>query len=324
MFRWGILGTARINSKIIPLLESNVDQKFVAIASRNVERAKAYANQHKIEQSYGNYEELVTSANVEAIYNSLPNDQHFHWTKIALENGKHVLCEKPLVLNSKQLVELIEVSKRTKCILMEGFMYRHHKQIKILRELISSEKLGHIHHVRSSFHFTMPSGPNIRMNVANGGGAIWDLGCYIIDLSNFIFSRKPKSVAASASYTQGIDTIFSGFLNYGDGETASFDCSFQGARRDFLEIVGSHGTLMLERPFKGGPKETIKILSTEGIEELVVEDLVNPYLKEFENFYRSTLKQTTPVVSLQESLSTVKTIEALITAAKTGLVETLE
>jgi xylose dehydrogenase (NAD/NADP) len=305
MLNWGFLGTARINLKILTFLTPK------AIASRTLEKAKAYAAEHQIEKYFGSYEELIKATDIDAIYISLPNDQHFHWTKLALENGKHVLCEKPLAPTAEETRILAETARKNNRIMMEGFMYRHHRQIKELKNLVETKAIGDIQHVRSTFHFTMKPGPNIRMNTANHGGVLLDLGCYIVDLTNHLFNGPPLNVKAQAKLKDEVDVASAGLMNYGQGKSASFDCSFESLRRDFIEVVGTDGVIQLDHPFKGTAQADLKIISESGTQTLEVGDPVDIYQKQFENFAGAVYGKCKPVVTLEESVATAQTLEML-------------
>jgi predicted dehydrogenase len=316
VLNWGILGTARINQKIIPVLQKMNQHQLIAVASRSDDRAKRYTAEFGIEQSFPSYAELIESDAVDALYISLPNDQHYHWTKKALLSGKHVLCEKPLCLNKAEAQDLAAISKATGCLLMEGFMYRHHAQIQTIQEIIACGKIGKIQNAHFSFHFSLPENPNIRLNPENGGGALWDLGCYVVDFSNCLHASTPERVVGEARFENGVDLSFAGLLKYSSGASTTFSCSFRGPRINRLEVTGTKAILTVERPFKGEGKEFLQITSDQGTETIAVSDEINLFESEFQNFYAALFSGLKPKVSLQESIGTVQTLEALMKSAR--------
>jgi predicted dehydrogenase len=317
MLKWGILGTAKINLKTIPAIKRLPNQIIVGLASRTPQKAHEFCKHFAIEKVYESYDQLITSKEIDAVYISLPNDQHYEWSKKCLQNGKHVLCEKPMVLNAENALELTALARENGLMLMEGYMYRHHRQIQIIQNLIKANKIGTIQNVRISFHYTIPKEQqNIRLNASNGGGALWDIGCYCVDLANLLFSSMPKTVFATANFEGGVDRAFSGLMVYDSGKSAQFDCSFQGVRRDALEIVGTTGVIQLNHPFKGSVHESIQIILNDGVEQVEVYDEIDTYTAEFDNFYDCIKGTAKPIMTNQDSIATIKTIEALLHSAK--------
>jgi predicted dehydrogenase len=153
MLNWGVMGCSRIAAKVIPLVQNHSEQKILAIASRSLERAKVYAQKFNIERHFSSYEEMLNDSEIDAVYVSLPNDLHFNWCEKALNSRKHVLCEKPLTLSSEEVASLEKTAKDNNCILLEGFMYRHHRQIDQLKRLDSRRGLFNQAIVRANLAF---------------------------------------------------------------------------------------------------------------------------------------------------------------------------
>src|SRR4051794_16724768 len=126
MIRWGILSTARIAQKVIDGARLAEDAEIVAVGSRDLARAQAFASEHGIPQAFGSYEELLAAPDVDAIYVPLPNSMHVEWSIRALEAGKHVLCEKPMARDAAAVERAFDVAERADRLLMEGFMWRFH------------------------------------------------------------------------------------------------------------------------------------------------------------------------------------------------------
>ena len=190
--RWGILGTARINEKILPHLHASQRSILTAVASRDFEKAKAYARTHEIPHAFSSYEDLVESPLVDAVYISLPNHLHYEWAKKAL--------------TGKEATTLARVANEKDRVLSEGFMYRHHAQTKRLMDLLdpSSSKtavLGKIRRIHGSFHITPAPGQNVRTSGAPGSGALYDVGCYLVDYCLALAGRAPREVFATARFS---------------------------------------------------------------------------------------------------------------------------
>lgn len=292
---WGILGTARINEKILPCFANSPRNRLVAIASRELEKARAAGAPFGIPNAYGSYADLLADPAVDVVYVGLPNHLHFEWTRAALAAGKHVLCEKPLALKGDEATELTRLAESSGKKLVEGYMYRHHAQSARVLSLVREGAFGEIRRVQGSFHITVAPGPNIRTDGRAGGGAIGDVGCYLVNFANAIFGRAPAGVhargrVAGKTPETDYDVLFSALLDYGDGATAQLDGGFLGPRIDELRILGSEGWLEIPHPFKPGAREALVLkrrptrdapLTSETIE---ITDAEDPYGVQLENF----------------------------------------
>ena len=190
--RWGILSTANIGvRKVIPATEKAERCEVVAIASRDGERAAKVADELRIPRAYGGYEALLSDPDVDAVYIPLPNSQHAAWTIAAARAGKHVLCEKPLAMTAAEAEEMVRACANEGVLLMEAFMYRLHPSWEAVRELVASGRIGRLRAVQSWFSY-FNDDPNDIRNVAElGGGALYDIGCYSINLSRMLFGSEP-------------------------------------------------------------------------------------------------------------------------------------
>jgi predicted dehydrogenase len=176
--KWGVLGAAKIAvEKVIPAMQLGRLTEVVAIASRDEGKARAAAASLGIPRSYGSYEALLADPEIDAVYNPLPNHLHVPWTVAAAEAGKHVLCEKPIGLNTGEARSLIEVRDRTGVRIQEAFMVRTHPQWFRAMQICESGMLGDIRSYVGIFSYYNDDPSNIR-NVAEwGGGALMDIGC---------------------------------------------------------------------------------------------------------------------------------------------------
>src|SRR5579884_2125577 len=195
--RWGVLGVANIAvKKVVPGMKNCTRSEVVAIASRDLARARDAAEQLGIPRAYGSYEELLADPEIDAIYNPLPNHLHVPWSIRAAEAGKHVLCEKPIALSSEETSQLIAVRDRTGVKIGEAFMVRTHPEWLRARELVQSGAIGDLRAIWSAFSYFNRDPKNIRNVPEFGGGAVMDIGCYPITMSRFLFGREPARVAA--------------------------------------------------------------------------------------------------------------------------------
>ncbi len=322
LLAWGILGTASINEKVIPEMIRSEKSHLIGIASRDPKKSESEMKRWSSVCSYMNYEELLEDARVDSVYISLPNHLHFEWAKKALEAGKHVLCEKPLVLSGSDAEFLSNLADEKKLYLAEGFMYRHHEQTHKILSLVQSGALGNIRRIRGSFHITVAPGPNIRTAANTGGGAMWDIGCYLVNFMNAVMGSAPKRVYGKMQPRDGYDELFSGILEYESGATAHLDCGFLGPRMDEFQILGETGWTEILNPIKPGTHETFKIYRRKSkdaridTESFTVTDSIDFYSKEIQEFTSVVLEGRKPTLQNWESVAGVKTAESLLLSAR--------
>ena len=196
VLRIGILSTANIaTAKVIPGMRRAERVEVVAIASRDAARSRAVADRLGIPTAHGSYEALLADPDVDAVYIPLPNHLHAEWTIAAARAGKHVLCEKPLAMTAADAERMVEACRTAGVHLMEAFMYRLHPSWLAARELVASGRIGRLVAVQSWFSFFNDDPANIRNVQAFGGGALFDIGCYAVNLSRMLFGAEPDRVA---------------------------------------------------------------------------------------------------------------------------------
>lgn len=317
MMRWGILGTARINRRVIPAMRLARRSELVAIASRDAARAEAYAREWSIPRAIGGYQALLDDPGIDAVYIPLPNTDHVPWTLAAIAAGKHVLCEKPLALDPAEIDRIAVASTHAKVIVEEGFMYRHEPLTARVVSLIADGAIGAVRAIVSGFTFALETGRNIRLDPSLGGGSLWDVGSYPITYAQLIFGHEPKMVFGSAHWhASGVDEEFMGLLRFDEGATATIYAGFRTPYRTWLEILGSEGALTVPNPFRPGPTETIELERNNGVEQIAVAGSPEIFVREIENFAARVIDGAPAVVSLAESRRTAATLCALYSSAR--------
>jgi predicted dehydrogenase len=239
--------------------------EVVAIASRDGEQARAVAEAMEIPRSHGSYEALLADPDVDAVYIPLPNHLHHEWTIAAARAGKHVLCEKPLALTESEAQEMATVCDAAGVLLMEAFMYRHHPSWSAVRELVASGRIGQLKTVQSWFSYYNDDPTNIRNVQAFGGGALYDIGCYNVNLSRLLFGAEPTGVTASMERdpASGVDVLTSAILDFDEG-SASFTCATRLESDQRVHIYGSAGRISIGIPFNIPPELPTRIFVTAG------------------------------------------------------------
>jgi predicted dehydrogenase len=317
MLRWGILGTARINRRLIPAFRASRRSTLTAVASRDGARAEAYAREWSIPQAFEGYQPLLDDPAIDAVYIPLPNSDHVPWTLAAIKAGKHVLCEKPLVLDPADIDRIAEAASAAGVVVEEGFMYRHEPLTAKVLELIGGGAIGTVRAVVSGFTFALEGSANIRLDPALGGGSLWDVGSYPVTYTQLITGAAPTMVFGNAHWhTSGVDDEFMGVLRFDAGAVANIYSGFRAAYRTWLEVIGSEGSLSVPNPFRPGPVETLELRRGWTIDRIEVTGSPEIFVREVEDFEASVLDGTQPVVSLAESRRTATTLSALYASAR--------
>jgi len=322
--RWGVLSTARIGrTKVVPGIQRAPNCEVVAIASRDRAVAARVAAELGIPTAHGSYEALLADPTVDAVYIPLPNHLHAPWAIAAAEAGKHVLCEKPLAMTAVDAERMIEAAERAGVRLMEAFMFRLHPSWVAVRELVASGRIGRLTAVQSWFSFYNDDPANIRNVLAAGGGALYDIGCYSVNLSRMLFGGEPTRVEGLVvrDPANGTDVVASGILAFGDG-LASFTCSTRVEDDQRVEIYGSTGRISIEIPFNIPPDRPTRIFLTAGGDPPVAPDTetmtfapADPYTVEAEAFAAAVLEDRPVPVPPADAIGNLRVIERILASA---------
>ncbi|NMB23960.1 MAG: Gfo/Idh/MocA family oxidoreductase [Firmicutes bacterium] len=259
MVRWGVLSTARIGlTSVAPAILKASGSRLVAVASQTETKANTWVKELSMNTGrnldhvkiYDTYEGLLSDPEIDAVYIPLPNSLHSEWTIKAARAKKHVLCEKPAASDAKETRHTIDICKAEDVLFMEAFMYQFNPQYERLKSIMAEGTIGEPRLIRSAFTFPLPNRGNIRYREDLAGGSLMDVGCYCIHSARLLFGEEPVSVLASAEMEDNVDTTTAGILNFSNGKMASFDVSFSVASRQLMEIVGTEGVILVERPWK--------------------------------------------------------------------------
>jgi predicted dehydrogenase len=316
--RWGLLGTARINRALIPALRASERSELAAVASRERDKGAAYARQWGIPRVLG-YEEMLADAAIDVVYVPLPNSLHAEWTARAARAGKHVLCEKPLALTVEEVDAVAAAARASGVVVAEAFMYRHHPQTRRVKELVEQGAVGDVKLVRGAFTFDLTREGDVRLAPSLGGGSLWDVGCYPVNYARYLVGAEPREAFGwQAVAPSGIDEGFYGQLRFSPEVYAQFDSGFRAAFRTRLEVVGRAGTIVVHRPFKPTPQETILLTRGDQTEEIEVKGPAELYLGEVEDMADAVLLARPPAIPLADSRGNVAALTALYRSAREG------
>jgi predicted dehydrogenase len=321
--RWGVLGTAKIAlAKVIPAMQRSPWCEIVAIASRNLAKAKAAARELNIAKAYGSYEELLADESIDAVYNPLPNHLHVPYTIKAAEAGKHVLCEKPIALNADEARTLLAVRERTGMRIQEAFMVRTHPQWLETRRLIQTGRIGTLRSITGFFNYFNADPANIRNHLEFGGGALMDIGCYPITISRWMFAAEPHGVLGLIERDPafGTDTLTSGVLEFAQGHS-TFTCSTRLAPYQRMIFFGTEGRIEVLIPFNAPNDQPTEILLDSERIGLPVCDQYEIQGSLFSQALRQNREQPIP---LEDAISNMAVIDAVFRSATTGQWEDIQ
>ena len=325
--RWGVLGAARIAvNKVIPAMQSGARSRVVAIASRSADRARQTADALGIPRAYGSYHALVDDPDVEAVYIPLPNHLHLPWSIRAAERGKHVLCEKPIGLCAAEAEALRAVRDRTGVLIGEAFVVRVHPQWRAVVDLVRAGRVGVVRSVEGHFSFHLDDEANVRNVAAYGGGALLDVGCYLVNVSRLVFGREPARAFAAMERDPrtGVDIRTSLVLDFGDG-VATGTCGMRSARHQRVEVFGTRGRIEVEVPFGVPPDRPTHVTvdggsdATDPWRERIAFGPLDQFTLQGDLFSRA-IREGGPVpCPLEDSVANMHVLDALARSAATGM-----
>jgi predicted dehydrogenase len=311
--------------KVVPALQGSRFGQVVAIASRDHAKAAQAAAELGIPRAYGSYDALLADAEIDAVYNPLPNHLHVPWTLAALERGKHVLCEKPIALSVAEAETLVAARDRTGLKVQEAFMVRTHPQWLGVRELVRTGRIGPLRALTCTFSYFNEDPANVRHVPEFGGGALLDIGCYPVTVSRFLFESEPLRVVAALERDPrfGTDRLASALLDFGTGQ-ATFTCATQLVPYQRVQVLGARGRIEVEVPFNAPADRPCRVLVDDGrdllgggIEELAFAPC-DQYAIQGDLFARAILEDGAVPVPLEDSLQNTRVLEALFRSAASG------
>jgi len=319
--KWGILSTANIaQEKLIPALQCSRLNTVEAIASRNPSQAGEVARELGIPVAYGDYQQLLNAPDIDAIYNPLPNHLHVPWTIKAIEAGKHVLCEKPLGLDTNDAIRLVEAAEQHPNIkVMEAFMYRFHPQWQRAKQLLDDGEIGDITGISTSFTFFNRDPGNVRNKPGIGGGGLMDIGCYCISAARFLSGLEPLRVSSTLTLDADFDVDKHAYALLDFGRfTARIFCSTQSEPSQRVEVMGEKGRMVLDYPFYQPGCPASITLYHDLQSQTTRFDTCDHYVLQVDAFADAIVNDLPVPTPLSDAVSNMKVIDAVFDASKKG------
>lgn len=321
MFRWGILSTANIGiTQVLPAIAASETGVVQGIASRDAERARAVADRFNAPLSFGSYEELLASDQIDGVYIPLPTSQHIEWSLKAAEAGKHVLCEKPIALKAEEIDRLIAARDRHQVVISEAFMVHYHPQWAKVRELIASGQIGRLRMVQGCFTYFNNDPANMRNQVALGGGALPDIGVYPTVVTRMVTGQEPQEIFARIERdpdfgTDRYATVLARFVDF----DLSFYVATQLSGRQQMVFHGDEGMITVHAPFNAGKYDHARVTWHDGSHTASQEwtfSNINQYSLQADAFVRFARGEKEVLFSLENSKANQHVIDRIYAAAE--------
>ncbi|HTN38929.1 MAG TPA: Gfo/Idh/MocA family oxidoreductase [Arachidicoccus sp.] len=250
IYNWGIIGPGKIAQKFANALKLTPRVNLGAVASRDINKAKSFAQQFDCPVYYDNYLQLVKDPTIDAIYIATPHAFHLEQTRLCLENGKAVLCEKPLTLSAAQVTTLMDIANQHQTFLMEAMWARFIPLTEAILKIIKADEIGSVHYMKADFGFPAAPNPTGRLfNPALGGGSLLDVGIYPIYLCTLLMGWPDKIHATGRLSEQGIDLDCHAFLQYKEMKTGVISSSIVYQTPITAEITGTKGQIQIPCPW---------------------------------------------------------------------------
>jgi len=320
---WGVIGAGGIaNKKTIPAINKAKNARLEALMVRDLERAKRLADKHGAKKYYDNMRELLKDKEIDAVYIATPVYLHCEHTLQAAEQGKHILCEKPMAMTVEECRKMIDACKANGVKLMIGFMMRFHSSHQKIKELLDKEVLGRIIEVRAQLHLWYPDavGSWRQDPRLGGGGSLMDVGTHCLDLLRFFVGEPVKIMAM-------VDTIA---FSYPVEDTATLIVKFENRvqgivdacfdiphRENLLELYGTEGTILAFRTIGPFENPEVRLITAEGVKELNI-PYVDRYKAEIEHFDECIENNLEPSISGKDGLRNIQLIMAAYESARSG------
>lgn len=242
MIKMAILGAGAIANKMAATITKMDEVEAYAIAARDLDRAQAFAEAYGFTKAYGSYEEMLADEAVDLVYVAVPHSHHYKMTKLCLEAGKHVLCEKAFMVNAEQARDVLALAKSKKLLLTEAIWTRYMPSRKIIDDIIARGEIGEVTSLTANLGYELSQIKRI-WDPALAGGALLDVGVYLVNFARMVFGEDMTSVSSYAVFRDGVDMIDSIVMTFEGGKTATMQCNVNAVLNRTGCIFGTKGYL---------------------------------------------------------------------------------
>lgn len=316
--RIGILGAARITPlALIEPAGERSDVTVAAIAARDPERARKFAERYAIPKVHASYEDLLADPEIDAVYIPLPNGLHGRWTIAALRAGKHVLCEKPFTANAAEAEAVAVVAQSSDRVVMQAFHYRYHALTARMLEIIDSGELGQIERIEARFCIPLPI-KDIRWDLRLAGGSLMDTGGYAIHLVRTLAGAEPTVKSARAKlHGPGVDRLLKAELEFADGRTGAVTGGLLSAHLLSIaaKVTGSQGAMEITNFVMPQYWHRLTIRTSQGKRTERVGKHPSSYGAQLRVFANAVLNGGPVLTDVADAVATMRVIDACYAAA---------
>lgn len=242
MIKMAILGAGAIANKMAATITKMDEVEAYAIAARDLDRAQAFAEAYGFTKAYGSYEEMLADEAVDLVYVAVPHSHHYKMTKLCLEAGKHVLCEKAFMVNAEQARDVLALAKSKKLLLTEAIWTRYMPSRKIIDDIIARGEIGEVTSLTANLGYELSQIKRI-WDPTLAGGALLDVGVYLVNFARMVFGEDMTSVSSYAVFKDGVDMIDSIVMTFEGGKTATMQCNVNAVLNRTGCIFGTKGYL---------------------------------------------------------------------------------
>ncbi|MBD8665023.1 Gfo/Idh/MocA family oxidoreductase [Rhizobium sp. CFBP 8752] len=328
MLRFGILSTAKIGrDAVVPALLDAENCVVSAVASRDIAKARAFADRFGVPHAFGSYDEMLASDMIDAVYIPLPTSQHVEWSIKAAEAGKHVLCEKPIALKASEIERLIAARDDNGVLISEAFMVTYAPVWHKVRDLLKEGAIGDLKHVQGAFSYFNRDPDNMRNIPELGGGALPDIGVYPTIATRFATGLEPLRVQATVARDSDFGTdIYASVKAAFETFEMSFYISTQMAGRQLMVFHGTEGTIEVKSPFNAdrwGAEEIELTNQKHNVSQIFRFPDSRQYRRQAEAFAKAAMGEAADIVTLENSLLNQRFIDAIYRAGETDGWETV-
>lgn len=319
--KWGVAGCGNFTeNQLIPALQLLARSKIVSVYSSDQQRARFVADKFSIQNSFNDFDAFLNS-DIDCVYIGSANYNHYSQVIRAARAGKHILCEKPMAMNSAEAEEMIKVCRDCKVLFAVNYVHRHHPLMVKAKEIVDKGMIGRIVTINASFNIDFAPNGNFRFNKEqSGGGALRDIGTHMIDVLRFFGGNITgiNGVTDNIIYKSEVDDFTSAIVKFEKSGYGYFNSSFnvkKGINR--IEIIGYEGTLIIENLIaKKGATPGKLIIDLHGEGRKAFRKRANKLVYALKSVQKSFLLNQEPKVTGTDGLVNLRLIEELENAQR--------